>query len=136
MSTKFILVTAIAGMLWSCQSQQTAKSETAPETTAEAAREARLETEKAKAALAKRINQLDAQIDEFEADVKKSSKKTKVKLTEKVRELRAEAKKLRDHMSTWDDKAESAWHTTKREVENGLDKAESEIKEFVNDLKG
>jgi hypothetical protein len=56
-------------------------------------------------------------------------------MEEEAREMRAEAKKLRDRMSTWDEKTESAWRTTKREVEEGLDKTENAVKNFFRDLK-
>jgi len=129
----------MAIFLGGCQSERVtpveSRSESVREDAANAAREMKAKAEEAKAALSRRLDRLDEKIDELEAKAKKSSAKARAKLNEQAREMRADAKKLRARMSTWDDKAESAWQTAKREMEEGLEKTEKSIEKFFDDMK-
>jgi len=98
-------------------------------------RAAQKEAETARGKIAARLDQLDSEIERVERKADKATGKAKAKLKEQSQELRADARRLRDRMSTWDDKVESAWKTTKREVEEGLDKTENAIKNLVDDVK-
>ena len=139
MSTRIILTSTMAILLGGCQAERAtpveSRTEAVREDAVRAAREMKAKAEEAKAALSKRLDRLDEKIDELEAKAKKASAKTKAKMNEQAREMRAEAKKLRARMSTWDDKAESAWQTVKREVEEGLAKTEKAIEKIVDDIK-
>jgi colicin import membrane protein len=139
MKAQLILTATIATLLSACSSEpkptMEARTEAAREEADKAAREAREEARRAKEALSRRLDQLDEEIDRLEAKAKKASAKTKAKLNEEARDMRVEAKKLRARMSTWDDKAESAWKTAKREIEEGLDKTESTFKKIWADIK-
>ena len=139
MMTKSILLVAITGLLFSCQSDKNTTAETRKETVEEAAdraaRAAKEEAAEAKAALAKRLDQLDAEIDNLEARAKKATAKSRAKLNAEAKELRADATRLRGRMSTWDDKVVAGARTAKEEVEEGLQKTEAAIKKLVADLK-
>ena len=139
MKTKLILVAAMAGLLFNCQSEKKTTAETRTEAVEEAAdkaaREMKVEAAEAKAALARRLDLLDAEIDSLEARAKKASAKSKAKLNAEAKELRAEAARLRGRMSTWDDQVASGWRTVKNEVEEGLAKTESAMKKLVADIK-
>ena len=139
MPTKPILLIAITGLLFSCQAERNTTSETRTETVEaaadRAARVVKQEAAEAKVALAKRLDQLDAEIDNLEAKAKKATAKSRAKLDAEAKELRAEASRLRARMSTWDDKVASGWRTAKSEVEDGLQKTEAAIKKLVADLK-
>ena len=128
----FFLAAALAAILACRPATEAAR---APETTGETERAARAEAEAARAAVSKRLDALDAEIQKIDTKAEKASAKTKAKLEETGREMRAEARKLRDRMSTWDDKAGSAWRDAKREIEDGLDKSERVIKNLVDDIK-
>lgn len=93
------------------------------------------EAVEAKAALSRRLDQLDAEVDRLQEKAKTASARSKAKLNQQAEEAKLEAKRLRARMSTWDDKAADAWRVTKREVEEGLDKTESTLKKIWNDIK-
>ncbi len=139
MTTKLILLVAMTGVLFSCQSEKKTTAETRTESLEEAADKAaraiKEEAAEAKATLAKRLDQLDAEIDSLEARAKKATAKSRARLNAEAKELRAEATRLRGRMSTWDDKIASAWRTTKNEVEDGLKKTEAAMKKIVEDIK-
>jgi hypothetical protein len=140
MLTKLVLTASITIILVGCQSEKPtttgSRTEAAQEAASKAARDAKEELEKTKIALSKRLDQLDAEIETLEAKAKKASAKTKAKMTAEAREMRVTTKQLRARISSWDEKAESAWRTAKREVEEDLDKTEKAIKEFFADNKG
>lgn len=99
--------------------------------TTEAARTA-ADFAREQAALAKReaqqkIDELDQRIDELERRGKKSSGQLKSRMQETAKDMRAESKRLKDRMSTWDDKAVEAWQTTRQEVGEAVSKAEGAI---------
>ena len=119
---------AVLAVFLGCETRQTKEEERARIEAKEAATATRK-------ALAKRLEILDRDIEKLEERTRKASAKTKVKLEENTRDLRAEARRLRDRMSGWDDKADSAWRDIKREVEEGLDKTERAIKKFVDEIK-
>ena len=139
MPTKTILLVAMTGLLFSCQSERKTTGETRTESVEEAteraARAAKAEAAEAKVALAKRLDQLDAEIDNLEARAKKATAKTRTKLNAEAKELRAYAARLRGRMSTWDDKVAAGARTAKNEVEEGLEKTEAAIQKLVKDLK-
>lgn len=138
MKNKLILLVAMTGVLFSCQSDKTTtqtRTDAAQEEAAKAEREMREEAAEAKSALTRRLDQLDAEVDSLEARAKKATAKNRAKLNNEAKELRAEAARLRGRMSTWDDKTASGWRTAKNEVEEGLDKTEAAIKRLVEDIK-
>jgi len=139
MTTKPLLLVAIAGLLLSCQPESNKPAETRTETVQEAAdraaRAVKEEAAEAKVVLVKRLDQLDAEIEKLEARAKKATAKTRAKLNAEAKELRAEASRLRSRMSTWDDKVASGWRTAKNEVEEGLQKSEDAVKKLFADLK-
>ncbi|BDC48782.1 hypothetical protein F183_A10980 [Bryobacterales bacterium F-183] len=98
----------------------------------DAAKRAEIEAREAKAAINRRIDQLDEKADELAEKSKKATAKARAKMQREGEELKVEAKRLRAQMSTWDDKADSAWRTTKREVEEALDKTEAALKKMVD----
>jgi uncharacterized protein YicC (UPF0701 family) len=132
MKAQLILTATIATLLSACSSEPKPTIETRTEAVREDVKE---EAARAKAAISRRLDQLDEEVDKLEARAKKASAKTKAKLNEESRDMRAEAKRLRAKMSTWDDKAESAWKTAKLEIEEGLDKTESTFKKIWADIK-
>ncbi|MBS1833673.1 MAG: hypothetical protein JST65_13220 [Acidobacteria bacterium] len=128
-------VVMLAGFGAGCTSSETQNSPTvekAKQDAREAADKAAAEAREAKAAISRRIDQLDAKADELAEKSKKAGAKAKARMEKEGRELKEEAKRLRDKMSTWDDKADSAWRATKREVEEGLDKTEAALKKMVD----
>ncbi len=139
MTIKLILLVAMTGMLFSCQSERKTAVERRTDSVEEgadrAARALREEAAEAKATLAKRLDQLDAEIDSLEARAKKATAKNRARLNNEAKEMRAEATRLRGRMSTWDDKMTAAWRTTKSEVEDGVKKTESAMKRLVDDIK-
>jgi|GEM_PF-3416739 len=139
MTTKLILLVAMTGVLFSCQSENKTTAETRSESVEEAADKAaraiKEEAAEAKAALAKRLDQLDAEIDRLEERAKKATAKSRARLNAEAKKMRVEATRLRGRMSTWDDKIASAWRTTKSEVEDGLKKTEAAMKQLVEDIK-
>lgn len=132
MKAQWILTATIATLLSACSSEPKPTMEAKTEAAREDVKE---EAAKAKAAISKRLDQLDEEIDKLDAKAQKASAKAKAKIKEEARDLRVEAKRLRGKMSTWDDKAESAWKTAKREIEEGLDKTESTFKKIWADIK-
>jgi uncharacterized protein YicC (UPF0701 family) len=139
MPTKTILLVAMTGLLFSCQPERKTTTETRTESVEEAteraARAARAEAAEAKVALAKRLDQLDAEIDNLETKAKKATAKTRAKLSAEAKELRADAARLRGSMSTWDEKVAAGARTAKNEVEEDLQKTEAAIKKLAADLK-
>lgn len=117
-----------------CQERRAADASPRQESS-DAARAAKKEAEEVHQALVKRLDQLDGEIEKIEKKAEKASAKTKAKLEEQAKGLRADARSLRNRMSTWDDKAESAWKTAKRETEEGLEKAEHSIRKALDDIK-
>lgn len=137
--TKQLLCSTLFGLMLSgCSTNRTDRTERSSDRVEAGAKEAaskvKAEMADAKAAINRRLDALDEEIEKLEAKAKKASAKTRKTLEREVEELRAEGKKLRAEMSTWDEKTESAWRKTKQNVEEGLDKAESSIKKFWNDL--
>lgn len=110
-------------------------TERAKEEATEAARAVEREAAEARAAIARRLDKLDSDVDSLEARAGKTKGKAKAEMEKQAREMKAEARRLRDRMSTWDDKAESAWRATKREMEEGLDKTEIALKKMVDEIK-
>ncbi len=78
-----------------------------------------------------RIADLDRRIDELDAKASKASAKAKAELQAAAKDMRAESKRLKDRMSTWDDKAVEAWQTTRIEVEQAVSKAEGAIDRLI-----
>jgi len=136
MNTHLFVVTGLLAMSIGCTSPESTRATgAAPSEPSATAQAIERDAEAARVALSKRLDQLDADIERVEARAKKASNKTKARLEEQGREMRAEARRLRDRMSTWDDKAESAWRTSKREIEEGLDKTEDAFKKLWADIK-
>lgn len=129
-----LLIAGLAGCNSSNPPVTTTERQPEPAVT-DAAREAQREAERAREILAKRLDQLDEQVAKVEARADKATGKAKANLEKQSAEMRLEARRLRDRMSTWDDKMESAWRTSKREVEEGLDKAENAVRKLVDDIK-
>jgi predicted nuclease with TOPRIM domain len=130
-----MVVAAILAACAGCGSKPPTATDRTREERAETARDAQKAAERARETLSKRLDELDNEIDKVEQRAKKATGKAKARLEEQGRELRADARKLRARMSTWDDKAESAWRTAKREVEEGLEKTQNAIKKLVDDIK-
>jgi hypothetical protein len=139
MATKLVLGWAITVILIGCSPETSSRAERRTEAVREdadrAGRAAKEEAERARVALSRRLDQLDEDLAKLDSKARKASAKARVKINEQAREMRAEAKQLRARMSTWDDKAESAWRTAKREMEQGLERAERSVRRFVNDTK-
>ena len=74
-----------------------------------------------------RIADLDRRIDELDRRAAKASARFKADLQATAKDLRAESKRLKERMSTWDDKAVEAWQATRIEVEQSVTKAENAI---------
>ena len=132
MTRKLILVAAVLGASLACQSPQ---ADTPREKAADVSAAAQREAERDRAAINKRLDQLDSEVDRLDSKAENATGKAKAKLKEQARDMRTEARKLRDRMSTWDDKVESSWRTAKREVEQGLDKTEDAFKKLADDIK-
>jgi len=135
MTSKMFLCAGLLVASIGCQSDRNAELDRAREEATDAARAVRKEAELARDAIAARLDHLDSEIERIEKKADGSAAKAKANLRQQSKELRAEARRLRDRMSTWDDKVESAWKATKREVEEGLDKAEGAIRKLVDDVK-
>jgi chromosome segregation ATPase len=134
MNSRLFVCTGFLAACIACQSDR-ADLERSREESTETAKAARKEAERARDALARRLDHLDSEIEKLEKKADKATGKAKAKLREQSQELRADSRKLRDRMTTWDDKVESAWRTTRREVEEGIDKTENAIKNLVDDVK-
>lgn len=90
--------------------------------------------QEAKTVLLRRLDDLDREVEKLEAEARKASSKTRKAIERQITELRAEGKNLRAEMSTWDEKSESAWKKTKQTVEAGLDRTESGLKKFWQEI--
>lgn len=127
---------ALLAICVGCQERRTSDAGSSPrQEMNDATRAAQREAAEARLALSKRLDELDSEVEKVERKAERASAKTKAKLEEQANELRADARKLRDRMSTWDDKAESAWRRTKQEIEDGLGKAENSLKKVVDDIR-
>ncbi|MBL8219774.1 MAG: hypothetical protein JNL62_11115 [Bryobacterales bacterium] len=82
-----------------------------------------------------KIEELDRKIDELDQSAEKASAKVKESLREAASDMRAESKRLKDRMSTWDDKAVEAWQTTRIEVEQAASKAEKAIDDLLEKVR-
>ncbi len=139
MNFKWVALPVMLTAGLACQPQRTVETERpatrAADEASAAARAAREEAEQARKALSRRLDDLDTEVEKLDKRAEKASAKTRAKLEAQAREMRADARRLRDRMSTWDDKVDSTWRSAKREVEEGLDKTESAIKNLVDDIK-
>ncbi len=135
MTSKLFAVAGLLAASIGCQSDRKADLDRGREEATDAVRAAQREAETARDRIAARLDRLDSEIERVEKKADKATGKAKAKLKEQSQELRADARRLRDRMSTWDDKVETAWKSTKREVEEGLDKTEDTIKKLVDEVK-
>jgi TolA-binding protein len=126
-STSFLLI------LSGCQPATRRQPERTRDEAKEAAQTAQREIEAARISIAQRLDRLDQEIQQLDAKVAKSSGKAKVKLEQQSQELQADARNFREKMSTWDDKVESVWRISKREIEEGLTKAEDSIRKLLGE---
>ena len=90
---------------------------------------------RAKREAQEKIDELDRKIDELDRRAEKASAKVKASLREAASDMRAESKRLKDRMSTWDDKAVDAWQTTRIEVEQAAGKAGKAIDDLLDKVR-
>ncbi len=122
-----------------CSRETSTTAEDVRKETTEAARTAADFTQE-QAARAKReaeakIAELDRRIDDLEVKASTASAKMKTSLQEAAKDMRAESKRLKERMSTWDDKAVEAWQTTRIEVEQAVNKAETAIDNLLEKVR-
>jgi len=136
MMTKTVLLITAATLMVSCQSE-TRQTQTSPATRADPAAEMATKKEMAtepRAEAAKRLNQLDAQI-EWWAQMMGGGEKEQTQRRAQAVEMRVEAKRLRDQMGGWEDKGDSGGPILSREVEEGLERMEARMQRLGESAK-
>ena len=105
--------------------ETTEAARTAADFTQEQAARARREAEA-------RIADLDRRIEDLDDRASKASARAKADLQSSAKDLRVVSRRLKDRMSSWDDKAVEAWQTTRIEVEQAVTKAENGIDRLID----
>lgn len=102
--------------------------------TAAAADDFRRERAEARAAIAKRLDEMDRELDKMSDSIEKAGKKAKRGSKEAMEKLKVESRDLRARLAKAGDASADSWRAARRDFEDGAEKLGAGIKKAWKEI--